>query len=382
MVPTQLVVKVASHCNIACKYCYMYFRGDESYKSTSRRISRETVAVLGLRINEYIEEYGLEHVIVTFHGGEPLLVGKRYFKEMLDELLSICSADRLGFTVQTNGTLLDNEWIELLARYKVNVGISLDGPRLINDRWRVDHKGKGTYAEATRGLVLAQSAADLRFRGVITVIDPSISGREYYEFMTSELCVERMNILLPDADHDTMSTYVKSSLNEFSSFLMELFDEWWKDYPRTNIRFFEDIINKIVGADASSDLVGSAECRSIIIDSDGDIEAHDVSRINKSGAHFEFNVHRDSISRVFDDPTFKKLNQTERVPQKCSECPVYNICRSGFVPHRYSRENGYNNPSIYCEVLFNLIYHIYFKLLTDGCSPMVHDAPHSQPQWA
>lgn len=362
----------------------MYFRGDESYKTAVRRIRLETVDALGARINEYLDNFGLDHLIVTFHGGEPLLVGSAYFKKIVERLLQTCSPERLGFTIQTNGILFDDEWAQLLALYNINVGFSLDGPRAIHDKWRVDHKGRPTYDRVVKGLQVAQQAAEygLRFRGIISVIDPRIPAAEYYAHVTNELGIDRINILLPDADHNSYEKYVGVEVKAFAEYLTDLFDLWWNDVPKVSIRFFEDIISKILGGGVSSDLLGSSECSSIIIDTNGDIEPHDVSRINCGKAETNLNIATQPICEIFNDLSFTQINPTNKIPSACSNCPVYDVCRSGFVPHRYSSANGYDNPSVYCEALFQIIQHVYFVLLRDGCRAVPIEGEKSLLEWA
>ncbi len=304
--PRQLVLKIASRCNIACSYCYMYFRGDESYLKSSKIIDISTIRILAQRIKDYEEKFALGHIIVTFHGGEPLIVGKKYFELIVKTLIETCGRDKLGFTVQTNGILFDEEWAKLFIKYDINIGFSLDGPAEANDVSRVDHQGRGTYDRVAKSIGIANEwgAQGLKFRGIISVIEPSVPARRYYDHMVNSIKVNDLNILLPDADHDTYDKYVRNSPTEFGEYLIDLFDAWWVDFPRVRIRFFEDISRSILGGQATTDLVGTGECKSIIVGTDGELEEHDVARINGNKQDSNLNIKDNSIEDIFQSQRF------------------------------------------------------------------------------
>src|SRR5262249_33522283 len=123
--------------NLNCTYCYVYNRGDDSWRSRPRFISDRVLTKLGERIDEHCQKHGLHSFTVELHGGEPLLLGKRRMQALIDRLRSGCGTVHLRITLQTNGTLLDSEWLQLFARNGVSFGISLDGPPEIADRRRV-----------------------------------------------------------------------------------------------------------------------------------------------------------------------------------------------------------------------------------------------------
>src|SRR5215471_13169919 len=134
------ILKVASRCNLNCDYCYMYNKGDLSYIRQPKRMSSLVSSAMLNRVQKYCTDHGMQEVEFVFHGGEPLLAGKRFFREF------VCEAKRLLspavtpiFNMQTNGTLLDQDWLDLLIELKIGFGISLDGPKEINDSHRVDH---------------------------------------------------------------------------------------------------------------------------------------------------------------------------------------------------------------------------------------------------
>ena len=363
------IFKVASRCNLACKYCYMYFRGDESYRDRELFVSPEVVQALALRVRRYQERHALKQVHVTFHGGEPLLLGISRFRQYAQILTEVCGPS-LTLSVQTNGLLLNDEWLALLSEFDVSVGISLDGPKAVNDRHRVFRGGTGTFEQVRRAIDMASAAgADgrIKFGGVIAVIDPDQDPRDFYNFMTRELGIRTFNVLLPDANHENYHQYVAHPPAMFGDFLTGLFDAWWNDAPeRITIPFFLSLLRKLVIGRTISESVGAFTAPSIVVETDGAIQAHDVLRMNTPAHVYGGNVLTDEIDQIFTDSVYSAVNReanAETTSSKCKACPAFEVCQGGFVAHRFSNANGYVNPSVYCTALFQIVTHVHFALM-------------------
>ena len=134
---------------------------------------------------------------------------------------------RVSVQMQSNGTLVNDEWIEVLKRHNLRVGVSLDGPPEIHDIVRVDHAGRGSYSETVQGLRKLQE--NRVFSCVLTVINPGQSGLEIYRHIRS-LGVKNMNFLLPDVTHDSRRIfYPDSGATPISDYLIPIFDDWFDE---------------------------------------------------------------------------------------------------------------------------------------------------------
>ena len=154
-----LILKTVERCNLNCKYCYFFNGGDESYKKHPPFISKSTIGDLIQFLKQGVEDLLLKHILVVFHGGEPLLQPIKQFEEICLMLLKELSpVVQLSFKVQTNATLISDEWIDIFSKYNVSVGISIDGPKEYNDVDRVDHKNRGSYDSVRQGIELLQQA--------------------------------------------------------------------------------------------------------------------------------------------------------------------------------------------------------------------------------
>src|SRR5438045_2169871 len=154
----NIVIKLAALCNLNCSYCYVYNHEDQSYLQRPRFISDETYDRALHAVRRYCERRAGHRMGITFHGGEPTLVGPRRFDELARRAKSIVGDHLKRLSIQTNALLIDDEWIDVLTRHGVNVGISLDGPADVHDLTRVDHAGKGSHRGTLRGLRQVQQA--------------------------------------------------------------------------------------------------------------------------------------------------------------------------------------------------------------------------------
>ncbi|NBB82611.1 MAG: radical SAM protein [Alphaproteobacteria bacterium] len=223
-----IVFKVAQRCNLNCTYCYVYNRGDDSWKSRPKRASVDVTDQLARRIREHCEAFALTDFTVELHGGEPLLLGKPRMRDLLERLhLGVGPAISLKIVMQTNGLLLDHEWLELLAYYGVTFGLSLDGPPDIADRRRVTLDGRGSTEPLLRRI------ADLRSRsdyfdalnsGVLCVLDPDADGRALVEWFADN-GFRGLDFLLPDGNWENPPQDWRGS-DTYAPVLLSAFDAW------------------------------------------------------------------------------------------------------------------------------------------------------------
>jgi len=375
----QIILKVAGRCNIDCSYCYMYSRGSDYWKSVDRVISPGTVKEFSLRAKDFLDKYG-GRINVALHGGEPLIVGAKRLGEIVSTIQDTTQG-RVDFSIQTNGVSVDDDWLRWFAKNNVLVGVSLDGPAVVNDANRKTKNGRGTHhivAKSVRKLVLASEQRRIRFGGLISVIDPHQDPLVMYNHFTRELGVRSFNLLLPDADHDTYSKYYPNTpIRMFGDYLCQMYDIWIDDRDRPNIPILRDALAVSVGRRSGTEQFGSGISPAVIVETNGSIQPHDVLRINNHGNQYTLNVASNQLTDILDDPIYVEAIKEDRDRcTKCANCPVWDMCLGGFVAHRYSSSRGYRNPSVYCEAIFRLISHAYFKLLNDGL-PVLNVPAHS-----
>ena len=186
-----------------------------------------------------------------FHGGEPLLFPKRRFDAFLKKLRAV--EERTGCMIKrgvtTNAILVDDEWIGLFKEHDISVTVSLDGPAEINDKFRVDFKGRGTLAQTLEGLALLRAAG--LDPGLISVCNPGTDPEKVLDFVVNELGYKQFDILPPDATH-------ADNPPPIDDYFIRLFDVWFDKYAAlgVNIDTLDAMIRGLVGQLSLSDTIG------------------------------------------------------------------------------------------------------------------------------
>jgi uncharacterized protein len=349
----QLLVKVAARCNIDCSYCY-WFR-DATVYSKPKLMSPEVLQQLLLRIDEHVVKHALDEFSIVLHGGEPLLSGVENFHRMADACAAISERTNcvIAIAVTTNGVLIDEAWLDCFESHGIAVAISLDGPAHIHDAHRRTFQGGGTHAAVERAArMLVSRRIDV---SALAVCNPAHRAKEYCDFFAT--CgVESYDILIPDAT-------LGENPPPIAPFYKELFDLWLeanRDKQTVGIRIVTDMVAALIGSEAPTEGVGYRPIELCTVMTDGTLEAHDVLRIAGDGStQTSFNIFDNAIDDVRNEPRWKAARDASiNLSRKCRECKFMNACGGGYLPHRFSRENGYDNPSVYCDDLYATYEHV------------------------
>jgi uncharacterized protein len=344
---SQLLVKLATRCNIDCSYCY-WFR-DAAVYDKPKLMSADVLHQLLLRIEEHVARYSLVDFPIVLHGGEPLLWGRENFHRLAEacEVISSRTGCDIPLAVTTNGVLIDDEWLNCFEAHQISVAISLDGPAHIHDTNRRTFQGTGTHAaveRAARMLVSRDIAVS-----ALAVCNPSHPPKQYVEFF-ADCGIANYDIMIPDATVDEKPPSV-------AAFYNGLFDLWLeanRSKPTVNIRIISDMIAAMLGNNSPTEGVGYKPVELCTIMTDGSVEAHDVLRIAGDGVtQTTFNIFEHAIDEVRNEPGWKAARDASiDLCEKCRQCKFMNACGGGYLPHRFSRTNGYDNPSVYCDDLY------------------------------
>jgi uncharacterized protein len=358
------IVKIASRCNLNCSYCYIYNQADTGWRSRPAVMSDETFDATIDRIRGHCVFSGQDVVMLLFHGGEPTLVGAKRFQSMCSrarERLKDVADVSLG--IQTNATRLTDEWIDVLQRQDVQVGISMDGPKDVHDVFRVDHKGRGSYDAVARGVMLLRQAGT-----PFTILSVVQFGQDplriHHHFL--DLGCKSISYLLPACTHETIGAIREQhGPTPCADFLIPIFDDWWFESTiDVRIREFWNIGRVLLGGESQLDSIGNPPLRFVGIETDGSMEGLDKLRACEDGmTEIGLSV-RDSdfrdIARVsaFHHSAMSGMP----LPQVCMRCLERDTCGGGYLPHRYSRDRGFDNPSVWCADLLLLFAHVRHRM--------------------
>lgn len=359
-----LVLKVASRCNLNCTYCYMYNMGDVSYKQQPKFMSEEIIRAIFIKIRNHCQENNLKKFVIIYHGGEPLLTGIEFYqnikkieKEILNNTIEIL------YLMQSNGVLLTQKYTEELKKIDVFVGISLDGTEISNNLNRIYHSGKGSYNEIIRGAKLIKDTYGIV--NCICVIDVNQDPTEVYNHFKN-IGVYSILFLFPDLN------YLHTNINDapkIGTWLIEVFKSWLKDEDddKPIIRPYMDLLSAILGNEYNSEQFGKGKNDVLVVETNGSLEVVDVLKICGNGfTKNNFNILENELSDIFESSLANRYyNGHDDLCETCNNCPIENICGGGNIAHRYSEENGFNNPTIYCKEIVKMVCFLQNKVLNE-----------------
>jgi len=348
-----IVLKVVQRCNLNCTYCYVYNRGDDSWKSRPPIITDAVVDQLAARIVAHCARHGLNAFVIELHGGEPLLLGKRRMQRLIDTLRARTAPITLRFILQTNGLLLDQEWLALFDRNAMSFGISLDGPPEVADRFRIQRNGRGStqkLLDKIRTLRAAGPDFDRLMGSILCVVNPALHGGKLVQWFIDN-GFDAFEFLLPDGNY---ANYPQgwTGVAPYRRFLLEAFDAWYAlGSHAPQIRLFEMMMLGFMGIKSPLDALGGDLRRLCVVESDGSIGISDVVRMcGGEFANDKLNIFRHPLDL---HASVYQLSQLQRPCAQCQACPHLASCGGGYLPHRFDG-SGFDHPSIYCQALYAL----------------------------
>jgi len=336
--PYQLFAKpIGSICNLSCDYCY-YLKKQSLYPDDQSFRMPEDI----------LEEYILQHIeacpdaVIPFawHGGEPTLLGLEYFHKIVELQRKHQPSHRQIINgIQTNGTLLDEEWCRFLAAEGFGVGISLDGPQEMHDSHRLTKGGQPTHTQALRGYELLRKhriPCD-----VLCVVHAQnvLHPREVYRFFKQikAASIGFLPLVEPRADLDEGVSPSTVPSESFGTFLCTIFDEWTsQDIGQVRIQIFEETAATALGQEHTL-CIFKKTCGDVpVIEHNGDFFAcdHFVNREHHLG-----NILETRLVDLIESPAQRAFGQLKRdtLPRYCLECDVLNLCNGGCPKDRILR---------------------------------------------
>lgn len=349
----KVLIKVASRCNINCNYCYVYNLGDDGWRSMPKQISIDTMQTIVNSLSEF-SNIQKKPFTTILHGGEPLLLGAPKLDLFLATLRTVFSHE-YPIGIQTNGILIDNEILDICSKHHTTIAVSLDGPKDINDRFRVDNDGNGTYEKVISGIQKLSKHPDGKFlfSGVLAVIDPQSDPFIVYKFF-KDLQVPSVDLIHPDGNHTKLppgkSEYHST---EYGEWLSRFFDVYLSDPTPIEICLLDNMIKCLLREKMDRGGWIKEDYEILVIDTDGTFSKNDIlkSTGNRSDRFKEgLSVKNSSIQDLISSNEFLDYHK-EQLPSSplCLSCPELAMCGGGIPAHRWKEQTGFNNESIYCQ---------------------------------
>jgi uncharacterized protein len=365
----EFVVKIHSRCDLACDYCYMYEMADQSWRDQPRRMSAEIADAAAMRVGEHARAHRLPSIVLIMHGGEPLLAGPDLISRMVEATRRAAGPNvQVDVRIQTNAVGLNDSYLRIFRDLGIRVGVSMDGGTEAHNRHRRFASGRGSYTAVSAGLHrLIQAPFRHLFSGLLCTIDLRNDPIATYEALVA-FDPPRIDFLLP---HGTWAAppparVPGATATPYADWLIRIFDHWYGS-PSTGVRLFDDIMYLMLGGVSSTEMVGLAPSRMVVIETDGAIEQADTLKIAYSGAAgTNLHVMQDQLDQAMFLPGIAARQLGLRaLCAECQACAIRKVCGGGLYAHRYSPGTGFANPSVYCPDLMRLIGHIRETMQAD-----------------
>ena len=370
--PLYVMLKPAgAHCNLACKYCY-YLEKNKLYPTAQRHLMSDEILEQFTR--EYIEAQTMNQVLFTWHGGEPLLRSIDFYRKALSLQQKYAGGRRIDNVIQTNGTLLTDEWCEFFAQNHWLVGISIDGPQPDHDHYRLTAAGKPSWQKVMQGIkLLKKHGVEWNAMAVVNAYNAN-HPLEFYRFFKENGCqflqftpiVERLTrhedgrTLASLADKDEISLSEASVAPEqWGYFLCAIFDEWVrKDVGKIFVEIFDCTLANWMGISPGI-CAYSKECgHAGVMEHNGDVYSCD---------HFVFpeyklgNIRDHSLIDMLygeQQQEFSRLKHSS-LPRQCKECDMEFACHGECPKNRFMKDKyGDSGLNYLCPGYYHYYQHV------------------------
>jgi uncharacterized protein len=357
-----LIVKVTNVCNMKCRYCFI--EPSVFHKTMTRATARRVVRA-------FLDSSYFQSVQFVWHGGEPLLRGREFFEQILEEQRSRPTRVAYGNATQTNATRLDDEMMDFLLQNRFGIGLSMDGSAAVNDssrQMRGEGDGRSAYA------ITIDAARRLHERGqqpaAIVVINKNNvdAPEEVYRGFKAERIHMKLNAITRSGLADTnIGEDLAIDAEEWGTFMVRLFDIWYDDpEPTIHIEPFGQHIARVLGIETTHSCFFTKSCHHFFlgISPDGDLFPCGMFQGEPS---FRYgNIHDMAPEDVAETLLFTQIEEREqKVLATCARCPFYDLCYSGCMFHSLKDSRVLAEKDFYCAGYKKYFEHILRRVHAD-----------------
>lgn len=362
---------VGAVCNLACKYCY-YLEKTNLYKDNKSKYVMSD-SLLEKFIKEYINSQTMPQVLFTWHGGETLMRPLSFYQKVIELQKKYANGRTIDNYIQTNGTLLNDEWCEFFHNNHWLVGVSIDGPQDFHDEYRKNKQGKPSFVKVMQGIKLLKKH-QVEWNAMAVVNDYNADyPLEFYHFFKDLEChyiqftpiVERIH-LNSDGRYLANVLQKEEKLADFSvtpeqwgNFLCTLFDEWVKnDVGKYFIQIFDATLANWMGTQPGVCTMAPTCGHAGVMEFNGDVYACD---------HFVFpefklgNIYEKSLIEMMygDKQSRFGLQKRDALPAQCKACKYLFACNGECPKNRFlTTEDGEFGLNYLCKGYYQFFDHI------------------------
>ena len=373
---------IGAICNINCQYCF-YLEKEKLYPSENNWIM--TDEVLEKFTRQYIEHQNSETINFVWQGGEPGLAGIDFYKKAVQYQKKYANEKKIENSFQTNGIFLDDTWCKFFADNNFLVGISIDGPKNLNDKYRIDRKGNSTFDAVIKGInSLLKYSVDFNTLTVVSRTN-SYHPLEVYNFL-KEVGSKFIQFIPAVEKINTKNSKYNSYLDlpvtgwsieplQYGNFLCEIFDEWIKkDVGEYFIQTFDVALERWCNMPSSLCIFAETCGDALAIEHNGDLYScdHFVNQENLLG-----NIKNQPMSSLINSDHQIKFgcDKNELLPNYCKQCEFKFACNGGCPKDRFIKSpEGEDGLNYLCQG-----YKKFFSHISPSMNFMKNELAHTQP---
>ena len=345
-------------CNLDCKYCF-FLSKEMLYPGSRFRMADD---LLETYIKQLLESQIGSEVAIGWQGGEPTLMGLEFFERSIQYVKRhVKPGQRVSYTIQTNGTKLNDEWCAFLKQHQVLVGLSIDGPKELHDFYRVDKGGKGSYDDVIRGWeCLRKHGVDVNILCTVHAANGD-HGAEVYRFFRDTLKTEFIQFI-PIVELGPSGTEVTNrsvASDQWGRFMIAVFDEWVKrDVGKVYVQMFDAALASWVGAPQSMCIFNETCGGALALEHNGDLYSCDHFVEPK---HLLGNIQNVHMLKLVTSDQQRQFGLAKRntLPAYCRKCEVKFACHGECPKNRFiSAPDGEPGLNYLCAGYKSFFTHI------------------------
>jgi uncharacterized protein len=343
---TSLLIKPASAvCNLDCEYCFYLDREADPYSALPGR--RMTLDTLERLVDNYLF-YSYPNSVLAFQGGEPTLAGLPFFEKLVEFEQRYGRANHnVSNALQTNAVLLDKNWCDLFRQYNWLLGVSLDGPEEINDRYRFNKEKRGTWKRVMQSVELLK-ANKVEFNILCVLSTANVDKpKELYRFYRS-IGIDNLQFI-PLAEFDGLGNRLPFTITpeQYGRFMVEVFDLWWPERRKVRIRCFDNIAEAVAGQKPGTCTMHETCDSYVVVEYNGDVYPCDF--FVESGWKLG-NVNDDSWGEIARrSKRFSFAGKKTIAHPECQACEWQSLCHGGCPKFRHGPRRNFEDLDYFCS---------------------------------
>lgn len=357
-----IIIKPTYACNFRCRYCYLSNDTKSSHEVFDINFAKKII----LQIKEYLQNTRRRKLTVIWHGGEPLLWGIENYREIFAFMENELAGIDFKNSLQTNLSLISEEYVDLFLRYHVHIGFSLDGTNEIHDSQRVDISGKGTFDGIMEKVSLCKEKG--LSVGCIVVGSKKHIGRiaELYRFMCDNKLSFKFNPLFNAGEAETNSDSYGITPDEYARMAIELFDLWYQDRTHRirESNFVEIASNLATGKVAGCMFGRNCQDNFLAISPTGDVMPCGRFCDIELQKYAYGNLHEESLSdilpRIKASEAYKRAEYIEQ--SSCKQCEYFDICHGGCLHDGFLKSGDFKSKTFLCSAYKKIFAYIDERL--------------------